>query len=239
MDISNNDIINDWSSAAAQVITGFSDDGDFSRLHLLNPALFSLMDDVKGKKILDAGCGQGYLCRILAKQGAIVTGIEPAEKLTHYAIEREKEEQLGVDYIVQDLSLELPFDSKFDIVVSNMVFMDIPNYEIAVRNCIKTLKKDGMFVFSILHPCFEESVDWTIKQSVDTKEYFEKYHVKQFIGHFFHRTLSEYVNLVIQEGCTITKLVEPQLDKSVALEIKKHERNLHVPSFLIVQAKKL
>jgi 2-polyprenyl-3-methyl-5-hydroxy-6-metoxy-1,4-benzoquinol methylase len=239
MNISNNDIINDWSFASDQVIAGFTDNGDFSRQHLLNPAIFSLVGEVRGKKILDAGCGQGYLCRLLAKLGAKVTGIEPAQKLTEYAIQREAEEKLGIEYIIQDLSSQIPFDSEFDIVVSNMVFMDIPEYETAMRNCIKSLKKDGQFVFSILHPCFEESVDWTIKQSVETKEYFEKYQVKQFIGHFFHRTLSEYVNLVIQEGCSITKLVEPQLDKSVALEIKKHERNLHVPSFLVVQAKKM
>lgn len=77
--ITNNDIIRAWGNAPQDAALQHGDEGDFARQHLLNPALFSLLGDVQGKTILDAGCGQGYLCRMLAKRGAIVTGVEPAE----------------------------------------------------------------------------------------------------------------------------------------------------------------
>jgi 2-polyprenyl-3-methyl-5-hydroxy-6-metoxy-1,4-benzoquinol methylase len=231
----NDEVISDWSNAAEQVTAGFGENGDFSREYLLNPTLFSLLGDVSGKTILDAGCGQGYLARMLAKKNAIVTGIEPAEKLLNYAITREHTEKLGITYVCDDLSIWKAPASQFDFVVSNMVLMDIPDYQNAIKTCISALKSGGVFIFSILHPCFEESVDWEMKQSICTKEYFEEYEVKQFIGVFFHRTLSTYLNFLINNDCTLDQMIEPQLPKEIVEQFHRHERNLHVPSFLVVK----
>lgn len=148
--ITNNDNIQQWSSVPQSVLENFGEQGDFARQHLLNPALFSLLGDINGKKILDAGCGQGYLCRLLAKKGARVTGIEPARDFIQFAISREKEEKLGVDYIEMDLSEFTDSNEEFDIVVSNMVFMDIPDYQKAIHNCIRSLKKVALSYFQFL-----------------------------------------------------------------------------------------
>ena len=90
----------------------------------------------------DAGCGTGYLCHMLAKRGARVTGIEPATSLFLYAVEREQVESLGIHYLQQDLSTFTSSHAAFDIVIANMVFMDIPDYEVAMHNCIAVLKSD-------------------------------------------------------------------------------------------------
>ncbi|MBA2394746.1 MAG: methyltransferase domain-containing protein [Ktedonobacteraceae bacterium] len=74
----------------------------------MNPVLFSLLGDVTGKTILDAGCGQGYLCRLLARKGAKVTGIEPAESWFNYALQKEHTEPLGIMYQQEDLSTWSP-----------------------------------------------------------------------------------------------------------------------------------
>src|SRR5712692_7377564 len=103
-EITNADAINAWSNAPAEVLQNFGEEGDFARNHLLNPAIFSLLGDVTSKRILDAGCGQGYLARLLAKKGALVTGIEPAQNFYTYALERERAEQLGINYLQADLS---------------------------------------------------------------------------------------------------------------------------------------
>ena len=70
-EITNAEAISQWSNAPHEVIENFGDEGDFARQYLLNPAIFALLGDVTSKKILDAGCGEGYLCRLLAKKGAI------------------------------------------------------------------------------------------------------------------------------------------------------------------------
>src|SRR5215471_2322279 len=91
-----------------ELIEGFGDEGDMTHQYLLNPAIFALLGDVRGKTILDAGCGQGYLCRLLAKAGANVTGIEPSEAFYTYALHREQIEQLGIHYVQADLSTWAP-----------------------------------------------------------------------------------------------------------------------------------
>ncbi len=73
--ISNDDNIQQWSTAPLSVLESFGEQGDFAREHLLNPALFSLLGNVNGKKILDAGCGQGYLCRLMTSPRAEARGI--------------------------------------------------------------------------------------------------------------------------------------------------------------------
>lgn len=236
MVITNQDIIDAWSKVDQKIIENHGDEGDFSRQYLLNPALFSLVDNVKDRKILDAGCGQGYLCRKLAKKGAYVTGVEPALGLLDYAQKREQEESLGITYIQADLSTWKSLSNNFDIVIANMVLMDIPDFKSAMKNCIDALKKGGSFIFSILHPCFEEDIMWSEQPYVKVEEYLREYTKKNIVSVSFHRTLSTYINLIIENNCQIKKIIEPQLSDELALKFVRHTRDNHVPSFLIMQA---
>ena len=95
-DVTNADVIAAYAGIPRTLIEGFGDEGDMTHRYLLNPTIFSLLGDARDKAILDAGCGQGYLCRLLAKQGANVTGIEPSDGFYGYALDREQRlEQLG------------------------------------------------------------------------------------------------------------------------------------------------
>lgn len=243
--ITNNDIIAAWGNAPQKAAERHGDEGDFARQHLLNPALFSLIGDVRGKKILDAGCGQGYLCRMLAQQGAIMTGIEPADVWYRYCMEREQREPRGITYMQRDLSTlddtpNMPtlFNS-FDIVVANMVFMDIPDYKKAMHNCISSLKHGGDFIFSITHPCFEEpSSEWDKKGYVEVRDYSREYAIKTGYAYTFHRPLSTYLNLLVDEGCVFQRMIEPRLNEEVMRQYgQQHARNVFVPQFVVVQAK--
>lgn len=238
MPLTNSQNIKLWSEYPQELIEQFGDEGDFSRKYLLNPTIFTLLKDVKGKKVLDAGSGQGYLSRLLSKKGAKVTGIEPVENFISYALAREKTEKMEIEYIKADLSIWDGPKNAFDIVVSNMVFMDIPDYQSAISNCIKALKPGGIFLFSILHPCYDASVDWQEQPFLTVKEYFEEYEVKQKYGYFIHRTLSSYLNLVIDNGCKLTRIVEPQLTPEQIRGFDKPLRDEHVPSFIVIMAEK-
>ena len=140
--MSNEDIIKAWSAASHRA-TDFGEEGDLARQHLLNPTIFSLLGDIEGKYVLDAGCGQGYLSRLMARQGAQVTGVEPSDGWYTYVVEREQREQLGITYLQADLSRCTDLPRIFDAVVANMVFMDIPDYKSAMANCIACLKAAG------------------------------------------------------------------------------------------------
>src|SRR5437763_5467774 len=146
--MANRDIIQRWS-AGFQQAEQFGAEGDFARRHLLNPAIFSLLGVARGKRILDAGCGQGYLCRLLARKGASVTGVEPAEALIRYALRREERDQLGIEYVQADLSTWTPPSEPFDAVIANRVLMDIPDYEPALKNCVAALVGQGGLIVSL------------------------------------------------------------------------------------------
>ena len=237
-EITNAEAIKVWGSVPAEWAEQFGDEGDTARQYLLNPALFSLLGDVSGQHILDAGCGQGYLCRLLAQRGATMTGIEPAETWYAYAQKREQAEPLGIRYLQADLSTWSPTPETFDVVVSNMVLMDIPDYLSALRNCVAALKQGGRLVFSLLHPCFEEfGSAWDDKGYVEVREYFHERAVPQSFGHFVHRSLSTYFNSVIQAGCAIQQVLEPRLDHAVAQRLHA-ERYAHVPGYLVIAAVK-
>jgi 2-polyprenyl-3-methyl-5-hydroxy-6-metoxy-1,4-benzoquinol methylase len=236
-DITNQQSIEAWSTAPLALPESFGDEGDFARQYLLNPALFALLGDVAGKHILDAGCGQGYLCRLLARRGAIVTGVEPAQQWYSYAVEREQQQPLGITYLQEDLSSLPDMQDRFDCVVANMVFMDIPDYKAAMHNCIAALKSGGNFIFSLLHPCFEEPAsEWVKKGYVEVREYLQEYTAPQNYAYLFHRPLSAYINFIIEEGCILRKMLEPQLSADIALQDNQAERSLHVPHFVVIHA---
>lgn len=236
--ISNADAISSWGKASQESIESFGEEGDFTRKYLLNAVIFALLGDVKGKRILDAGCGQGYLSRLLAKRGALVTGVEPADAWYRYALDREETEQLGITYQQADLSSWTSPNEAFDYVIANMVFMDIPDFQPALHNCVQALKHGGGLIFSLLHPCFEETgAAWREKGYVETRDYFQERAIKQSLGHFIHRPLSTYLNSVLQEGCTIQSVIEPQLDEAIARQ-HNAERYWHVPGYIVISASK-
>src|SRR5918999_3200494 len=70
------------------------------------PHLLDLLGDVSDRVVLDAGCGEGYLARILAARGARVTGIDLSPRLIDLA--RQKESDGVITYHVADLSEPLP-----------------------------------------------------------------------------------------------------------------------------------
>jgi 2-polyprenyl-3-methyl-5-hydroxy-6-metoxy-1,4-benzoquinol methylase len=97
-----------------------------AREYLLLPSLLELIGEVKGRRVLDAGCGEGFLSRLLARQGASVTGIDISTMLLEEARRQEKEQPLNITYL-QGSVTDLPDMGGFDTVVSSLVLPIIPD----------------------------------------------------------------------------------------------------------------
>src|SRR3989304_6179636 len=65
---------------------------DYYREYLNNPAFLRFIGDLAGKRVLDAGCGEGYNTRLLARSGASMVGVDISRKMIEYAREQEKRE---------------------------------------------------------------------------------------------------------------------------------------------------
>jgi SAM-dependent methyltransferase len=172
-----------WDSSADWWTSRSGARGDVNREWLIDPALFRLLGDVRGKRILDAGCGSGYLARILAANGADVVGVDHSGKMLDFARRKEHKEPLGVAYLQADLARLSPLpEASFDVVVSNVVLQDVVAFDGAFREFHRVLRTGGRLLFSVTHPCFERPVPATwIREPPDSER------VEEWRGAFLDR----------------------------------------------------
>ncbi|MDQ3855756.1 MAG: class I SAM-dependent methyltransferase, partial [Chloroflexota bacterium] len=130
------------------------DAGDYYNRHVILPALLKVLGDVRGRAVLDLGCGNGVSSRVLAREGARVTGVDVSPSLIARARERESLSPLGIAYQVGDagdltgLSL-----GSYAAVTANMVLMDMEDGAGLLKEAGRLLETGGRFVASLLHPC--------------------------------------------------------------------------------------
>src|SRR5262245_22593309 len=102
---------------------------DVYRDQLNTPAFLEMLPDVRGLRGLDIGCGEGHNTRLLAQRGALMTGVDIAEKFIAHAREAEARTPVGIEYHVGS-AVQLPFANEhFDFATGFMSFMDIPELE--------------------------------------------------------------------------------------------------------------
>jgi SAM-dependent methyltransferase len=239
-DWTNEAAIRGWNKMSFEELSALGSEGDFGRKHMLNPVVFRLLGELRGMRVLDAGCGNGYLSRLMAQRGALVTGVEPAAALYEYALAQERDGEQRVRYIQADLSSGADIGSGYDVVVANMVFLAIPDWRAAMRNCVAALRVGGLFVFSVNHPCFEGGIgSWVRTGCLEIREYLHEYERTGPHGPNFHRPLSWYVNEVVQLGCHINEMAEPGLDpQTAASDPDALGGYVHFPDYIVIAASK-
>ncbi|MCM3169878.1 class I SAM-dependent methyltransferase [Peribacillus frigoritolerans] len=247
--IGTEEAIKRWDSFADTYSANHTEQGDLHKEVFLNPTLLSLMETVRNKNILDAGCGEGYLSRILARSEATVTAVDYSSRMIEIAKGRTPNDLL-IDYRqgnCEDLnSLE---DKSFDLIVSNMVIQDLANYEKAFQEMYRLLVDGGCFIFSILHPCFvtpesgwEKTKDGK-KLHWNVDKYFYEGVYEQGLGDkekmlFFHRTLTSYINTLIKTGFILECIIEPKPSKEMLEKYPSFEEDFRCADFIVFKLKK-
>jgi len=255
--ITDEDVRRGWDDAAAWWVARYTERGDLCREWIIDPALLALLGGVRGLRILDAGCGGGYLSRILARQGASVTGVDVSPKLIATALTEEEREPLGVRYREGDLSaLSFLEGGTFDAAVANIVLQDVRRLKEAVKEIHRALRPGGRFVFSITHPAFEVPAPgtWVIEpedsQRIEDRRgmlvdrYFDRVAVywappgkAMMVG--FHRPLRDYFEALHDAGFLVSRFEEPLPLPEAIEKLYRHTADmLRIPNFLIVEAVK-
>jgi ubiquinone/menaquinone biosynthesis C-methylase UbiE len=256
----------EWDEASGPWANFVREGKDYYRDEMNNPAAFEIIGNVKSKQVLDLSCGEGYNTRILAERGAKVVGVDFSAEMIELAKRVEKRERLGIKYCVSDAADLKKFENgRFDVVTCFMALMDIENYEDAISEVSRVLKKNARFVFSITHPCFEygltiggESIaDWKYEGEMgnqaekealclEIKNYFYVAEcdvswtmdrlARPFKTTSFHRTLTDYFQALYRNSFLVMRLIEPKPTSRGLSKYPSLRRHMKIPHSIIFEA---
>jgi ubiquinone/menaquinone biosynthesis C-methylase UbiE len=235
---------------------------DVYRDYLNTPAFFELLPDVAGLTGLDIGCGEGHNTRLLARRGARVTGLDISEIFVAQARVAEAQEPLGIEYRVGS-AVVLPFDDRaFDFATGFMTFMDVPETDRVLAEAFRVLEPGGFLQFSICHPCFDTPHRRNLRDAdgrtyaIEVGDYFRnlegevtewlfsaappeaKAGLPKFRTPRFTRTLSQWVNLLIDTGFRLERLAEPRPSDETVGDCPAMQDAQVVSYFLQIRARK-
>lgn len=200
-------------------------DGDEFHRTFIYPSILQLSHIKATDKILDIGCGNGSLSRLLAKSGANIVATDFSAKMIDCAKKRSSNYQ-NLSFFTLDATNAhelaiLANQQQFDLIVCSMAMHDMWTIEPLSASLSKLLVSGGKFIFSIPHPCFNaelvkfnldqaEKSSITISKYINAREEITKAKSNQPITHYsYHRPLSMIFNLLIKAGLILQQLAEP------------------------------
>ena len=174
-----------------------------------------------------------------------MTGVDLSPRLIAAAEAAEAAAPLGITYAVCSYTTLAPFaDAGYDAAVSTMAFMDGPAFDKAAEAAFRVLRADGLFAFSVLHPCFlTPGFRWLAdadgrEQGLVVADYFaeaihmdrwkfsrsEPADVPKFVTPRFPHRLEGYINGLCQAGFRIQRIAEPRPSPELAAARSSWER---------------
>ncbi|MBI3733154.1 MAG: class I SAM-dependent methyltransferase [Chloroflexi bacterium] len=208
--------------------------GQFQRV-LIGPQTERLLDLKADDGVLDIACGNGAFSRRMAALGARVVASDFSEVFLRRARERTIADADRIEYRLIDATdgaqLLALGERRFDAAVCTMGMMDMADIEPLMSALSRLLKVGGRFVFSVMHPCFnndgvvkiveedDREGELVIARSVKIVRYLRPAASKglgvrgQPVPHvYFHRPLNVLFNTAFGAGFVVDALEEPAFD---------------------------
>lgn len=204
------------------------------------PATFSLVPDVRGQHVLDAGCGPGVKSEWLLDHGAQVTPIDVTPDFVRIAQDR-----LGDRAVVRRADIDQPLDypdAHFDGVLCALVLDNIADWGVPFREFARVLRPGGWLVFSAGHPFG----DWLYLNMENSYFHIER-HTTPWKGFGnpapevsgYRRPLQAMIDPLLAAGFALEKLLEPTpTDDFRAADPESYAKYHHQPGFICMRARK-
>lgn len=177
-----------------------------------------LLGDLNGKNVLDFGCGGGQSVIALARQGAIVTGVDISNVQLQYALDLARQEDVSVTFLeggVEQLAI-LPSES-WEVILSLNVLPYIEDPQDFLMECSRLMTKGGRLIISLDHPlrnCFVDEEDNDLAL-YPVRSYFDRtamhWHFSDSSSKMlsYHRTTSDWIDEINDAGLQLLRLLEP------------------------------
>ncbi len=180
-----------------------------------------LLSDIRGKTIIDLGCGGGQNAVALAKMGARVTAVDFSPEQIRLAENLASDHNATIEFITGEIS-DLSFlpKSGFDIAISACAIAYVPDIESSFAEAFRILKPGGKFILSDMNPLqyiideIEGGVEFNHIYPYEPlllKWHWEFDELKRAPGfQHFVRSIPRYHNALTATGFTVSKILEPQ-----------------------------
>jgi SAM-dependent methyltransferase len=202
------------------------------------PTILAMAGDVRGKRVLDAGCASGILAEMLVEREAAVVGIDVNPRL----IERARERLKGrAELVIADISAPLPFleSGSFDIVVASLVLHYLADWRPTLREFARILRPSGTLLISTHHPTQDIAITEPPAPYFETVLLNDTWHKdgREYRVHFYHRPISAIIDALRDAGFLVERIPEPVPDRSAfARDPALYERMTRGPWFLFIRA---
>jgi len=247
-----------WETNARWWSDYFGEGNDF-HLQLVAPPVEELLNIQSDEQVLDIACGNGAFSRRLADLGARVIGFDFSSSFISCARERSTAYADRVQYHVIDAtdrdSLLALGTQRFDGAVANMALMDMSDISTLAECLPQLLKPSGRFVFSIMHPCFnnpdsrmcmeheDRNGELTTTRTVKVGRYLTAFSAQGvgIVGQpvpqtYFHRSLSDLLRPFLEAGLVLTGLEEAAFKSAVTARHALSWDHFHeIPPVLVVR----
>ncbi len=209
------------------------------------PAILSLMPDVAGLKVLDAGCGSGLFTEWLLDRGAQVVACDVTPRMVEITQQR-----MGDRAVVRQADLTQPLafaaDRTFDLVLCSLVLDHIAVWLPVFFEFYRVLQPGGWVIFSCGHPMSDFL--YTQQRQLTPGQYFE---VEQFSTQWkgfgephpvvtsYRRSLQATLNPLVQAGFCLDRILEPQpTEQFQQADPENYDKLMREPGFLCVRGRK-
>ncbi|NJB86823.1 SAM-dependent methyltransferase [Lewinella marina] len=200
------------------------------------PNTLSLLPEVEGKHVLDAGCGPGKYAEILLERGARVTGCDLSPRMVELARRRNPN---GGTFFVHDLAnpLEMLGEASCDVVLCALALHYLRDWGPTIREFHRVLRPGGCLVLSLEHPFFDYGY-------YNSGAYFDTEEVTATWTGFgtpvempgYRRPLQACITPLTENGFYLDRLLEPRPVPEFEQHDPKHFRELNAfPAFMMLR----
>ena len=228
---------NGWDESAEAWIATMGEAGDFSRNCVLDKPMLERVRAGDFKYVLDVGCGEGRFSRMLRGIGVQTVGIDPTEVLIQEARRRDPhgDYRLGT---AEDLQF---MNETFDLIVTYLTLIDIPDVVKAIVEMKRVLKPGGRLLIANLTSFGTASDGWSkepnprfcIDHYLEIRELPLEWNGIRITN--WHRPLSYYMKLLLCEGLILRHFDEPHAYGGDPAVVNKYQR---VPWLMLMEWEK-